>query len=313
MVRFKDVKNVLRLVLFYLIAFLFFLLLGTGVSTMRVWMDGAFGIPPHSISVYSTVLYFLGATLPAAAFGASLLVIPNGMRRGPLLTGTVVLFLSTAVLTGVTYGTSVLRRTTVPAPRDLNAQVLGAPGLIVDYSEASLIYLDDPGNGLGKAVVAKAGAPLRVTSAREAQASVQRMRETSPFGPSLETPATFSSLERVFSGAAHRLSLAGQEGLMALLAYSLALALLMASFSPFAGVTKWPLADLVLCAIFYRGLLEFEGIVASGPVVRFASALGLGVPQDYLVPGMLGAVGLLILVAGSLVRFLSGRREPSDA
>lgn len=315
MVRFPIVKNAARIILFYAIAFLFFLLIGTGVSTMRAWMEGAFGIPSRSISLYSTILYYLGASLPSAVFGAALLALPGGGHRGrgPALTGIVVFILSAGSLIGVTYATAVLRRSTVPSSREANMRVLGEEGLIVDYSEAALVYLEEPGKGLGNAVVSGEGAPLRTMRSGEAQALVKRMRERSPFGPSLETPATIIALERAFTGIAHRLSLAAKEDVFSLLCYACALALLLASFSPFAGMTSWPLADLVLCAIFYRGVLELDGFVASGPVIRFVSSLRIGIPDGYLVPALLGAVGVFIALAGLLVRVIRGKKDMIDA
>lgn len=314
MLRFCIVKNAVRLFLFYAIAFLFFLLMGTGVSTMRAWMESAFGIPPRSISMYNTLLYFLGASLPAAVFGAALLALPGGGHRGrgPALTGIVVFILSAASLIGVTSATSVLRRSSIPSSRETNMRVLGGEGLIVDYSEAQLVYLEEPGKGLGNAVVSVEGAPLRTMKSGEAQALVKRMREQSSFGPSLETPATFLSLDRAFTGIAHRLSLAAQQDFVSLLCYACAVALLLASFSPFAGTTSWPLADLVLCAVFYRGVLELDGFAASGPVIRFVSSLRLGVPEAYLAPAMLGVVGALISLSGLLVRLLRGKKETID-
>jgi hypothetical protein len=118
-----------------------------------------------------------------------------------------------------------------------------------------------------------------------------------------------ASISTDLNASAQRLSSTLKAGVLVLLAYSCALALFLSSFGILSGATRWPMADLALCALAFRGALIFEGIVSSPSVARLVMNGKLGIPEPFIAPTILGTCGLVIYVGGFVAHLAIGRIE----
>lgn len=299
-------KAVARLIMMYIIAFLFFIIAGTVVAVMREYLEATRTLQAHVLPLAGTALRGLSGSLPAAFYMSALMVLPSAMKTGlgAFVTGIIVLIMGCLSLFGVASG--VLRLSDTVDPRFFTASIEphGEAGLVIRTGEASVCLLTGPKAGSeGKAIYAVPTKSLRIANAAEA------LGPTPPtlFASSLVVPPTLISLSRDFAASATRLSQAAQSGVLPLLAYTGALALLLAAFSPLTGATRWPFADLVLCAVCFRAALAFESVAASGLVQRLVAEIAPTIPSPYIPAVTIGAAALFAATMGTFLIIARGK------
>jgi hypothetical protein len=299
-------RAVARLLLFYIIAFFFFLAAGTSVEVMREWLTATQAFTPSSFSFSSSLFRSLSFGVPPAAYGSALLVLASGAGRGvgSFTTGMTVFAATGLLLFSATYGALTPAAAGRSTQETRIAEKSVSPGLIVDLQDATIVFVraggDLPG---GIAVEVKRDAPMRIIPATNAVDLLNRSSYRSPIlGSEKERRTLMASLADDFAGSARRLATAYAAGPVALLAHAFALALLLSAFSPLAGATRWPLADLALCALVFRGVLALEGFVSSEAVFRSAEQSGFGIPAPFVIPALLGGLGLFLAAGGTLLR-----------
>jgi hypothetical protein len=308
MVRFYFMRTVARLSLFYFFAFFFFLAAGTSVSVMGAWLSATKEIGSVPFPLLSTVFTALTRHIHPAVYGSALLVLPSAVKRGlgSFTTGMTVLVLAAAVLFGGTYAARMLEAASQETPWAIvPPRNLSSDGLIADLDGRTLAY-----TGTG-AVDIVPGQKMNRISDTEAAALFDRWERNHPQLGGIQG-TSLASLSGDFAEGAARLNGAYDAGWEALLAYSCALALLLSSFSPLAGATRWPLADLMLCALAFRGVLILERLASSGPIVRFIAGGDFGVPERFAAQALLGLFGLILATGGTLFRLALRGNDNND-
>jgi hypothetical protein len=100
-----------------------------------------------------------------------------------------------------------------------------------------------------------------------------------------------------------------QDGLIPFAVYTASLVFLLVSLRFILDFSRWPLANLFLGALGFRGILALEAFVNTGEVQGFiASLAGDDVPRPLISPGIFCGLGLLIMLYTVLVYFARGRR-----
>lgn len=306
MVRFYFMRAVARLSLFYFFIFLFFLLAGTSVSVMGKWLEAAQALGASSIPLLASIFDAFSEHIHPAAYGSALLVLTTAARRGlsSFVTGMTVLVLVCLSLFSFTYGARTFAEAGRESTLSASSKKLSSEGLLVDIGATTFAFTGKSGSyETGTAVEIRASEKLSVIAARNAADRIRRDGRISPFAPAADRHSIVASLHRDFKENSARLTEAFDSGWAVLLAYSFALALLLSSFSPLSGATRWPVADLALCALAFRGVLVFERIASSGPVLRFFAGKGFGIAEPFVAPALLGVCGFILASGGSLLRF----------
>ena len=306
MVGYFPMRTAARLTIAFIAAFSFFLAAGTSVSVMRSWLEAAQAVPAiTSFPLASKIFDSVSGAVPLAVFGALLLTIPLTARRvsGLMITGLTLFVLSGAAFFSLTYGVQSFSEAAKTANETVPIRSLGTAGLVVNTPAETIAFAG------ASAVAISSKDTLRVIPSGNANAVISRAGTIPPLGSSLDDNKTIAALTGDFQGCARRLETYSEAGWDKLLAYSCALALLLSSFCALAGATRWPLADLALCALGFRGILIFEDIISSGSVLRFAQGVSAGLPEPFIVPIILGACGVFIFMVGVILRLTRGRME----
>jgi hypothetical protein len=308
-------RGVARLSLFYIFSFLFLLIAGSSVSVMGSWLAAARTLDSGSIPILASVFDALTAHVHPAAYGGALLVLPSGARRGlgSFATGMVVLVLVGTSLFGFTYGARTLADAARNSSAALPAKNLASDGLLVDIGASKIAFAGPSADAAtGSAVEMPADGKLHIISRKDAAERIRKSGRAALFAPEEDRSPIVAALARDFKENSARLAESLQSGWQALLAYSFALALLLSSFSPLSGLTRWPVADLAVCALAFRGVLILERLASSGPVLRFFAGSGFGIPEAFVASGLLGACGLTLAAGGSLFRLAKRGSEPHE-
>ncbi|MFA6506001.1 MAG: hypothetical protein WCT14_07880 [Treponemataceae bacterium] len=306
-------RAVARLTLLYSAAFIFFLTAGTGISVMRTWLEATQAFPlPAPFHFMRALFSAVSENVPLAVYGSVLLTLPAASRRlsGSLSAQLMVFMLTSAVLFSVTYGTHTFSNAAESTQESMSGKKLGTSGLIINLGASTIVFAGTPNTNKDEyAVDIAANSKLRIIPTGKADELIKRSGRVHPLGSFIELNPSLASISSDFSAGARRLSATFDAGALVLLAYSCALALLLSSFGVLSGATRWPLADLALCALALRGALIFEGIVSSPSVIRFVMNGNIGIPEPFIVPAILGSSGLLIFAGGFVSHFALGRIE----
>jgi hypothetical protein len=171
-----------------------------------------------------------------------------------------------------------------------------------------VILLEDPGKAGGGRVVSRPGRSL----------IYQRVRGTEdPEGPEGLPPAPFNREESSLlnelrldgSRRAEEMALLLRQGRIPFLLYTGSLIFLLVSLRFVLDLSNWPLANLLIGALIFRGVLIFEGFIALQDVRDLVlSFIGNRLPESLLSPLIFCALGLLFSLYTLLV-FLARDRK----
>jgi hypothetical protein len=313
------VKNIARLVLFFSLSFIILFLLSMALRYLHLWIGEVRLLPARpqtalpefiaaarwalSLTLYVSLLFGLSYT---ARLNAGLL----GAGRHRLAAPVAMLclcILSLAFSTGVSLG---LERLGDMVPASGLSRPLGGPGLILTQGDTTIVTLRGPGEIRGPRVVSMPGRSL-----------VYQEQPLGPNNPTLslppvpfrdESPWFLQSLAIDFSLTGRQLESRLGRGLTAFLIYAGALIFLLVSLGFILKLSNWPLANLFLGCLAFRGILAAETFL-NAPEIQdlFASFLENRLPLSYTVPLVFCLFGILINLYTFLV-FLARRRSDEE-
>jgi hypothetical protein len=273
------------------------LMLSDGLSAAR-W-----ALP---LTVYVSLLCGLSY---AARLNAGLL----GVRRRPLPAPLAMLSLfifAMALSGGISLG---LERLGGMVPARTVSTPLGGPGLLLTQGDTSIVLLRGPDESRGPRVAAIPGRPL--------------LYQEQPLGPNNtilslppvpfrnESPWFLRSLAIDFSLTSRQFEARFREGLLPFCIYAGALIFLLISLGFIQKFSNWPLANLFLGCLCFRGILALETFLNSPEIQDlFAEFLGnrFPLPLSWTVPLIFVSFGVLINLYTFLV-FLAKRQNNAEA
>jgi hypothetical protein len=313
------VKNIARLVLFFSLSFTALFLFSAALRYLHLWIGEVRLLPARprtalpefiaaarwalSLTVYVSLLLGLSyaARLNAGLPGA-------GKQRFPAPPAMLCLFiLSLAFSTGVSLGLERLGNM-VPAPG--LPRPLGGPGLTLTQGDTTIVALRGPAENRGPRVVAMPGRPLVYQEQPLGPNNTTLSLPPVPFRD--EAPWFLRSLAIDFSLTGRQLEARLGEGLVVFLIYAGALIFLLISLGFILKLSNWPLANLFLGCLAFRGILAAE-IFLNSPEIQdlFASFLENRLPLSYTVPLVFCLFGVLVNLYTFLV-FLARRRPDEE-
>jgi hypothetical protein len=199
---------------------------------------------------------------------------------------------------------NMVSKTTVTRP-------IGGPGLILANpmrpTSIAVVLLDGPSKPGGARVAILPDRPMNYQETFPGRDTGIPM---APIGE--ESPWIFKSVAIDLKLSAEHLRQLYNEGLMAFLLYTGALAVLLISFLFIMNFSAWPLANFFLCCLAFRGVLSLEILFNSSDVQNFfKSYLQKYLPISAVVPMIFCIAGLLIYLYSFLV-YLARRKSGYD-
>jgi hypothetical protein len=315
-------KNLARLILFFSLSFVILLLCSAGLRFFHVRIDGVRLLPVQprmmltdfvAAARWALPLGIYASLLSGLSYAARLNAGLLGGRRRPLAAPLAMLCLFVLALAfggGVSLG---LERLGDMVPARDTARPPGGPGMLLGRGDTSIVLLREPGEDRGPRVVAIPGRPL--------------LYQEQPLGPNntvLSLPPVpfrsggpwfLRSIAVDFSLTARQFEARLKEGPLPFFMYTGALAFLLVSLGFILKFSNWPLANLFLGCLCFRGVLAGETFLNSPETVElFGSFLGnrFPLPLTYTTPLIFCFFGLLINLYSFLV-YLTKRRSDEEA
>jgi hypothetical protein len=292
------VKNIARLVLFFSLCFAILFLFVVMMRYLRIRIDAVRLFSSELVRITEVLFAAVQWALPAAVYSSLLVSLSYSVRRhiSTFLSIIILTALAGAFSVGISMGADRLAHISSPLKYP---KVLGLPGLILTQGDNRIISLRGPAEPGSPRVVSLPAEPL--------------IYQEAPIGPdntilSLPPVPFRSSADWSLQSLVIDLSLTGQqfalrlgEGLKSFLIYGLSLIFLLVSLRFILTMTNWPLANLFLGALAFRGILSLE-IFLSGEDVQaiLTSFLGDRVPAFYITPLIFSALAVLICLYTSL-------------
>jgi hypothetical protein len=303
-------KNFARLALVFTICFTAVFMAAALLNFLGLWIEAVKTVPFRQ-GLSSDFTAAASKALPAALYITVLLSLGYTARHNmPLPLSFIGIFvLASAFILGFTLGIVHLGNAKLAPPA---FKILkGGPGIILSRGDTSMILLKGTETPGGPRIAVLPGQPL--------------LYQETPLGPDnavLSLPSLpfrtgnawfissiaidFDLVSREFEG---RLG----QGLFWFCLYAGALVFFLSSLRFLLELSRWPLANLVLGAVAFRGILALETFLDTPEIGEFLkSFLGEKLLGPVLTPLVLGILGTLIVLYTVLVNLARSREKNDD-
>ena len=302
-----------RLVLFFSLSFAVLFLAATGLRYLAIRVDWARSLPRQPETMLAELVIAGRWALSLALYGSLLLSLSYAARErfSTLMTAGCVIALSLGISFGIFSGLERLEN--IPPARGA-AAALGEPGLIltnaIRHSETAIVLLEGPADPRGSRVAAIPGQPLIYQPEPMGPNNTVLSLPPIPFGD--ETPWFLKSMAIDFRLSAGQLGERFREGMGSFLIYAGALILLLGSLGCVLNMSAWPLANLFLGCLVFRGVLALETFLNSPETQDvLESFLENRLPMSLPVPLIFCAAGMLVYLYSGLV-YLAKKRSVNE-
>ena len=301
LVALAGMKNFARFLIFFGLCFLILYITAAGIAFLHVWIDAVGNVPIKSGIPLDEILKSGCWALPFALYLTIVFSINEGRRHRvawPLIfAGAVVL---AGVFTfGVSKGLSNAAAMHAP-PLATNHITLGRQGLMLSSPGAVISLLDRPSNPSGSRVVAVKDRELIYQKVPVGADGKIISLPPIPFQDASAWLSTLILNDLSISGRfiAARLN----EGLVPYFAWTLALIVLLVSLGLVFELTHWPLANIFLGLLLFRGVLAFEVFLNSEAAMEYLREFTRGaVPDALITPLIFAAIVALVLIYSFLI------------
>jgi hypothetical protein len=189
-------------------------------------------------------------------------------------------------------------------------KTLGGPGLILRQADNAVVLLEAPGEIRGPRLVSVPGSPLVFQRTPPGTGNSVLNLPSVPFRT--DTAWFLQSLIIDFSLTGRRLAALFAEGPVPFLSYTVSLIFLLASLRFILGLGAWPLVNLFLGALVFRGILTLETFLNAEEIHDFlAGFAGEIVPLSLISPLVFCFLGFLVCLYSGL-SFLASRKSDED-
>jgi hypothetical protein len=306
-------KNVARLALFFTISFAAIFVLAAFVRFLHIRIDVIRSMPPREGYLGGELLAAFRWALPAALYFSLLFSLSYTVRRRFFAPASMLclFILGSAVCFGVTVGAESLSRL---AEYFAPSRSLGNPGLILTQADNAIVLIRDPEDIWGPRVVSIPGGPLLYQEFP--RGPDKRPINLPPVSFRTDTAWILQSFIIDFSLVSgelvKRLNFPNGD-ILSFSAYICTLVFLLVSLRFALGMSNWPLANLFLGALVFRGILSMEVFLRAPEVEGILdSLLGDLIPPPYTGPLVFVFLGLLICLY-TFLSFLARRKSPYEA
>ena len=297
------VRKLVKLVLFYSLSFAILFLIATGLRFLELRIEWIRALSKEREAVLVEIITAARWALSFAVYGGILLGLSYAVRRGVFALTAIP---CVALLTiGFTFGIGQLLEDWehVP-PAKISMQPLGKPGLILSNNVrpagTALILLEGSAKPDGSRVVATPGKPLLYQEKFPGKDMSLLSLPPAPFSDNC--PWFLRSLAIDLKLNAENVRRQVNAGLLPFLVYAGTLVFLLCSLMFILKLSVWPLANLFLGCLAFRGVLALE-LFFKTPEMQdvFDSFVQNRLPLSWVVPLIFCGVGLLAFLYSFLV------------
>ncbi|MDR3356631.1 MAG: hypothetical protein LBO04_05520 [Spirochaetaceae bacterium] len=297
-------KNYARFLIFFGLCFPILFITAFGITFLYAWVDAAGQIPAKNGISLDEILQAGRWTLPFTLYLTVIFSINHGRRHKvawPLIfTGVTVL--ASLFTFGVSKGLSNAGALRAP-PLEIERGTLGRPGLILSRPGTVISLLDRPSNPTGSRVVALDDRDL-----------IYQKKPVGADGEIISLPpvpfrgAHAGLLTLIIGDLAQSgrvLAARFDEGPVPYFSWTLALIMLLTSLGLVFELSHWPLANLFLGLLLFRGVLALEVFLNSDGMTEYLYEFTRGaLPPDLITPAIFASLSVLVLTYSFLL-FLS--------
>ncbi|MDR2796334.1 MAG: hypothetical protein LBB47_06470, partial [Spirochaetaceae bacterium] len=261
-------KNYARFLIFFGLCFPILFISAVGIAFLHVWIDAAGHIPVKSGILLDDILKSGYWALPFALYLTIVFSI-NQARRHKVVWPLI--FLSVIVLaSGFTFGISkgLSNAGAMPKfPFETNRGTLGRQGLMLSQPGAVITLLDRPSNVNSSRVVTIKDRKLIY---QEVPVGADGEIISLPSIPFRNASSWLSALiVSDLSVSGRFIAARFNEGVIPYFSWTLALILLLVSLGLVFELTNWPLANVFLGLLVFRGVLAFEVFLNSDEIMGY--------------------------------------------
>jgi hypothetical protein len=303
------VRKLLKLVLFFSLSFAFLFLVTTGLRFLTLRVEWIRALSQEQGAILDDLIAAARWALSLCLYGGILIGLSYAVRKeifAPIALPCIIA-LTLVFIWGA--GELVENMENVPSEKT-HEQPLGKPGLILSNtilpSGTVIVLLEGPANPNGSRVVATPGKPMLYQSEFAGKDLSLASLPPAPFIN--DCPWFLRSLAIDLRLNADLLWRHMDSGLLAFLIQTGSLAFFLCSLMFILKLSAWPLVDLFLGCLAFRGVLSLE-IFFHTPEMQdvFGSFLQSRLPLSLVVPLIFCGVGLLVCLYSLLVYLVKGR------
>jgi len=299
------------LAILFTISFVIIFLIATGIKFLGLRVQWAQNLPPKPETSLTLLIAAAHWALSLTTYTTILMSLSYGARRQYFAPMVVISVTVLSLVFHYGISTALYQWKNVPSAVS-GVKQAGESGLILsnnlERNETAVILLKGPSEPLGPRVTAIPDHPLQFI---ESTPNVNLDLPPIPFGD--DTPWFLKSVSidlKLSEAQIHRRFIEGQHTYFL---YAGALIFLLSSLGFAIKFSVWPLADLFLGALAFRGILAIETFLNTPEMQEIISSfLGNQIPVSMAVPAVFLAFGLLINVYAILVYIIRRRRKEDD-
>jgi hypothetical protein len=309
-------KKVAKLSIMFSLCFAIIFIIACGIHFLGLWVDWAKSLPPRNETFLTLLITSAHWALSLAMYSSILLSIGYAARRNCFAPVTLICIMALSLC--FNYGISTLldHWKYVP-PAETKGIQMGDTGLILSNSihrnETAVVLLKGTSDPLGPRVVA---VPGRAMVYQETAPSPQTATSGAislppiPFGD--DTPLFMRSLSIDLRLSDEQIQSRFNAFLPSYFLYTGSLIFVLCALAYLIKFSVWPLANLFLGALAFRGVLAVETFFNTVEMQDiFGSFFKNILPVSSAVPIIFIVFGALILVFSFLV-FVTKRRDKDE-
>lgn len=290
------VKNFVKLILLFSLSFVIIFLVSTGFRFLSLHINWVKTLPPRPETSLVLVIAAAKWALTLALFSSILFSLSYTARRSYNVLMSVIIIMSLSVL--LCFGVFTLLKNLESVPPSQTAAIrLGSNGLMLSNSlnrnETSVILLKGNTESLGPRVTSISGQPLIFQETAGANFYLPPV----PFGD--DTPWFLKSLAIDIRLNSEILQNKFNEGLYPFLIFAGSLIFLLSSLGYIIKISAWPLVNLFLGILIFRGILALETFIYTPEMLEIINSFLKNVAPESL------ALPLIFLAAGALIHLYS--------
>jgi hypothetical protein len=306
----KIVKKLLKLVIFFSLSFALLFLLATGLRFLALRVDWIRTLSHEKESVLFELIIAARWALSLVLYGGIIAGLSYAVRKAVFSPMAILLVIALTV--GYTYGIGhLIDNWEGTSSARIPAKPLGKPGVILTNTARStgtaIVLLQGPAEPSGSRVVATPGKPMTY----QAEFAGRNLPSSSlpPAQFTDNTPWFLKSLSIDLRLNSEILRQYFYKGLQPFLMYAGSLVFFLCSLIFVFRLSAWPLANLFLGCLAFRGVLSLEIFFNTAEMQEtFDSFLQGRLPLPMVVPLIFCAFGLLAYLYSFLV-FLARRQN----
>jgi hypothetical protein len=303
------VKNLAKLIIFFSLTFIIIFAVVTGIKFLSMRVDWAKNLPPKPETSLTSLITAAHWALSLALYSSIIVTLNYTVRRNffAMMSFICVTCLSFLFIYGISYALEQWK--SVPPARS-SGIILGGKGLILsntlNRNETAVILLNGTAEPLGPRVIAIPDQPLSYQRTANADFDLPPIQ----FGDN--TPWFLKDIDIDIRLNAEMFQRKFLESSFSYLLYVGSLIYLLCSLGYLFKFSVWPLANLFMAVLAFRGILAFNTFFNTQEMQMIAASfLDNKIPVVNALPFIFLGFGTLVILYQFLI-FVAKRRVDDD-